>query len=153
MISACLYTVALKLLRPELLHELFEHQADSRADADALVCWNERMTYGELEKRANQLAYHLRSRGVKRVDCMAMLLPRSWLSITAVATIATVATITTITTITAIAARTIIPASAVTAIAAADSIAARTAGATRTAIRSVGSVCAIGSINTVCAII
>jgi non-ribosomal peptide synthetase-like protein len=77
MISACLYTVALELLRPELLHELFEHQADSRADADALVCRNERMTYGDLEKRANQLAYHLRSRGVKRGDCVAMLLPRS----------------------------------------------------------------------------
>ena len=73
----CPYTTAPELLRPELLHELFEHQADSRSDAVALVFGNERMTYAELEKRANQLAYHLRSRGVKRGDCVALLLPRS----------------------------------------------------------------------------
>ena len=35
------------------------------------------MTYAQVEQRANQLAHHLRSRGVKRSDCVAMLLPRS----------------------------------------------------------------------------
>ena len=35
------------------------------------------MTYAEVERRANRLARYLRSRDVKRGDCVAMLLPRS----------------------------------------------------------------------------
>ncbi len=35
------------------------------------------MTYGELERRANQLARLLRSRGVRRGDCVGLWLPRS----------------------------------------------------------------------------
>ena len=35
------------------------------------------MTYGELERRANQLAGFLRNRGVKRGDCVGLWLPRS----------------------------------------------------------------------------
>ena len=35
------------------------------------------MTYGELERRANQLARFLRSRGVRRGDCVGLWLPRS----------------------------------------------------------------------------
>jgi len=35
------------------------------------------MTYSELERRANQLARHLRSRGVRRGDCVGLWLPRS----------------------------------------------------------------------------
>jgi non-ribosomal peptide synthetase-like protein len=65
------------LLRPELLHELFEQQAEARADKIALVCGGEQMTYGELERRANQLARFLRSRGVRRGDCVGLWLPRS----------------------------------------------------------------------------
>ena len=66
-----------ELLRPGLLHELFEQKADAHPGNVALICAGERMTYAELERRANQLARHLRSRGVKRGDCVAMLLPRS----------------------------------------------------------------------------
>src|ERR1035441_6837974 len=65
------------LLRPELLHELFEHQAEVSADQIALVCGGERLTYGELERRANQLARFLRSRGVRRGDCVGLWLPRT----------------------------------------------------------------------------
>ena len=65
------------LLRPELLHELFEQQAEARPDSIALVCGGQRMTYGELERRANQLARFLRSRGVRRGDCVGLWLPRS----------------------------------------------------------------------------
>ena len=64
-------------MRPELLHELFEHQAEASADQIALVCGGERMTYGELERRANQLARYLRSRGVRRGDCVGLWLPRT----------------------------------------------------------------------------
>jgi non-ribosomal peptide synthetase-like protein len=65
------------LLRSELLHELFERQAEIRPDSVALVCANRRMTYGELERRANQLARFLRSQGVRRGDCVGLWLERS----------------------------------------------------------------------------
>ena len=61
----------------ELLHELFEHKAASNPASIALECGLERMTYGELEARANQVARWLRKLGVKRADCVGLLLPRS----------------------------------------------------------------------------
>jgi amino acid adenylation domain-containing protein len=65
------------LLRPELLHELFERQAEIRPDSVALDCTDQRMTYGELERRANQLARFLRSHGVRRGECVGLWLERS----------------------------------------------------------------------------
>jgi len=65
------------LLQPGLLHELFERQADARPDAVALECAGARMSYGELERRSNQLAHLLRQRGVRRGDCVGLWLPRS----------------------------------------------------------------------------
>ena len=65
------------LMRPELLHELFARQAEARPDSIALVCAGQRLTYGELERRANQLARFLRSRGVRRGACVGLWLPRS----------------------------------------------------------------------------
>jgi non-ribosomal peptide synthetase component F len=61
----------------DLLHELFERQAGLCPDAPALVCRGEQMTYGELERRANQLAWRLRRGGVGHGDCVGLLLPRS----------------------------------------------------------------------------
>jgi non-ribosomal peptide synthetase-like protein len=61
----------------ELLHELFEYQAASNPASIALECGDEQMTYGELETRANQLSRWLRKLGVKRGDCVGLLLPRS----------------------------------------------------------------------------
>ena len=61
----------------ELLHELFERQAALNPDSIALACGDERMSYGELESRANQLARWLREQGVKREDCVGILIPRS----------------------------------------------------------------------------
>ena len=60
-----------------MLHELFEQQAEARPDDIALVCGDQRMTYGELERRANQLARFLRSLGVRRGDCVGLWLQRS----------------------------------------------------------------------------
>jgi amino acid adenylation domain-containing protein len=60
-----------------LLHQLFERQATARPDATALVCGGERMTYRELDRRANQLARHLRNHDVAPGDCVGLLLPRS----------------------------------------------------------------------------
>ena len=58
-------------------HELFEHQASSRSDAVAIVFNGCSLTYGELNIRANVLAYYLRSRGICAGDRVGILLPRS----------------------------------------------------------------------------
>ncbi|PJG49943.1 hypothetical protein CVM73_39135, partial [Bradyrhizobium forestalis] len=41
------------------IHELFEAQVRRAPDAVAVVCAEERVSYGELNARANQLAHHL----------------------------------------------------------------------------------------------
>jgi amino acid adenylation domain-containing protein len=46
------------------LHHAFEAHADARPQADALLYGDLRISYGELEARANRLAHHLRARGV-----------------------------------------------------------------------------------------
>ncbi len=60
-----------------VLHRLFENQADTRPHALAVICGGEQLTYGELETRANRLARHLRRRGVRRGSRVALLLSRS----------------------------------------------------------------------------
>src|SRR5262249_25787242 len=47
-----------------LPHQLFEAEATAKADAVALVYERENLTYGQLNRRANQLAHYLRSMGV-----------------------------------------------------------------------------------------
>jgi non-ribosomal peptide synthetase component F len=46
------------------IHQLFEKQAEARPNAVALVFEEETLTYGELNRRANQLAHHLQRLGV-----------------------------------------------------------------------------------------
>jgi len=46
------------------IHELFEEQVAHTPDAVALVCAGERLTYAQLNARANQLAHYLMERGV-----------------------------------------------------------------------------------------
>ncbi|HEX2740525.1 MAG TPA: amino acid adenylation domain-containing protein [Rubrobacter sp.] len=46
------------------VHELFEEQAGRTPDAVAVVFEEEQLTYRELNRRANQLAHHLRALGV-----------------------------------------------------------------------------------------
>jgi non-ribosomal peptide synthetase-like protein len=63
--------------RIEILHELFEAQADTRPYALAVVFGREETTYFELEARANRLARYLRRKDVEPESVVAMLLPRS----------------------------------------------------------------------------
>ncbi len=50
--------------QPECLHELFAMQATRTPDAIAVSCEDETLSYGELDRRSNQLAHHLRGLGV-----------------------------------------------------------------------------------------
>ena len=65
------------LIRDELLHELFETMADGCPGQTAVECNGQRLTYGELEERANRVAHALRARGIGREDRVAVFLPRS----------------------------------------------------------------------------
>ena len=46
------------------MHDFFEQQVERTPEATALICQNERLSYGELNSRANQLAHYLREQGV-----------------------------------------------------------------------------------------
>ncbi len=58
------------------VHHLFEAQAASHPEALALVSENERLTYGQLNQRANRLAHYLRAQGVAREVCVALFMER-----------------------------------------------------------------------------
>lgn len=59
-----------------LLHKLFEKQVHRRPEDVALVCGNMSVTYGELNARANRLAYYLRSTGLTPDGRVAICLER-----------------------------------------------------------------------------
>ena len=63
--------------RFSLLHEFFEAQVDRRPEAIAMMVEGRRITYAELEQRANRLACYLHNRGVGRGSLVAILLSRS----------------------------------------------------------------------------
>ena len=63
--------------REHTVQRLFEAQAMARPDAVALVHNERRVSYGELNTRANRLAHHLLGLGVRPGDHLAILLPRS----------------------------------------------------------------------------
>ncbi|HXX01340.1 MAG TPA: condensation domain-containing protein, partial [Candidatus Acidoferrales bacterium] len=46
------------------IHQLISRQAEAAADAVAVVFEDQQLTYGQLNRRANQLAHYLRKRGV-----------------------------------------------------------------------------------------
>ncbi|SEL65288.1 non-ribosomal peptide synthase domain TIGR01720/amino acid adenylation domain-containing protein, partial [Nitrosovibrio tenuis] len=63
--------------RDACIHELFEEQAKTHADALALVLGEHHLTYGELNMRANQLAHRLRRLGVGPDIVVGVCLERS----------------------------------------------------------------------------
>ncbi|MCU1267649.1 MAG: amino acid adenylation domain protein [Acidobacteria bacterium] len=58
-------------------HQLFESQAAKTPNATALVCGAERLTYDELNTRANKLARYLQRLGVGPEQRVGICLPRS----------------------------------------------------------------------------
>ena len=54
--------------------DVWEMAADACRDREALVCGEQRRTYGELEDRANRLAHHLRGLGVSPGDHVGLYL-------------------------------------------------------------------------------
>ncbi|MCF2946282.1 non-ribosomal peptide synthetase, partial [Paenibacillus tarimensis] len=74
---------AAKYPRDKTLHGLFEKQAAVWADRTALVHEGQRLTYRELNSRANALAHRLRTGGVGRETVVAVMMERSAGMITA----------------------------------------------------------------------
>jgi amino acid adenylation domain-containing protein len=63
--------------RDRCIHQLFEEQAARTPDKVAVVFDNEQIKYDELNRRANQLAYYLRKRGVGPETRVAICVERS----------------------------------------------------------------------------
>jgi len=63
--------------RPNLrFHELFEQRVREHPDAVAAVCDGRRLTYGELNKRANRIGRGLLAKGVRRETVVAVVAER-----------------------------------------------------------------------------
>ena len=60
------------------VHELFEAQVERTPDAVAVVFEDESLSYGELNRRSNQLAHYLRQLGVKPDDRVAICVERGF---------------------------------------------------------------------------
>ncbi len=65
------------LAGPAALHQLFERWADCTPDAVAVVLGDDQLSCGELERRANRLARHLRAAGVGPEVLVGLALDRS----------------------------------------------------------------------------
>ncbi len=63
--------------QPDCLHHLIEEQAGRNPDAVAVACADACLTFGELDRRANRLARHLRSLGVEPEVLVGVCLDRS----------------------------------------------------------------------------
>ncbi|HLX70610.1 MAG TPA: amino acid adenylation domain-containing protein, partial [Verrucomicrobiae bacterium] len=64
--------------RDATLARLFEAQVKSSPDAIALIDGHERLTYAELNARANHIAHHLRSLGIGPGKLVGICAKRSW---------------------------------------------------------------------------
>ncbi|WP_433273797.1 non-ribosomal peptide synthase/polyketide synthase [Actinosynnema sp. CS-041913] len=62
---------------PVLLPDLVTRQAAATPDVVAVECGADHLTYGELDRRANRVAHHLRSLGAGPERLVALALPRS----------------------------------------------------------------------------
>ncbi len=63
--------------RDKCIHHLFEEQVERAPEAVAVTFEGEQLTYGELNRRANQLAHYLRSHGVGPETLVGICVDRS----------------------------------------------------------------------------
>jgi amino acid adenylation domain-containing protein len=70
--------------RLDLIHALVESQAERRPNAVAVVCESERITYADLNARANQIAHRLRAEGVGPEVMVGLYMERSIRTIVAI---------------------------------------------------------------------
>lgn len=61
----------------QCLHELFERQVEQTPEAIALIYEDQQLTFRELNSRANRLARHLHTLGVRAETLIGILMPRS----------------------------------------------------------------------------
>src|SRR5262249_17349929 len=64
-------------LAEKCVHELFEEQVRKNPESTAVVCEGTSLSYGELNRRANQLAHYLRGLGLKPNSRIAICMERS----------------------------------------------------------------------------
>jgi amino acid adenylation domain-containing protein len=67
----------LPLPATQVMHRLVEQQVDRTPDAEAVLAADARLTYRELDKRANRLARHLRACGAGPGDIVGICLTRT----------------------------------------------------------------------------
>jgi amino acid adenylation domain-containing protein len=60
-----------------LLHQYATRQAEQRPDATALVLGEERLTYGDVERTSNRLAWLLKEAGCRRGDRVCLFTPKT----------------------------------------------------------------------------
>ena len=65
------------VVSPFCIHELFEQQAARNPDALAVTAGSARLSYGQLNRRANRLAHRLRALGVGRETLVCLCVERS----------------------------------------------------------------------------
>src|SRR5262249_7982371 len=63
--------------RDQCIHQLFEAQGERTPEATAVIFEEEQLTYRELNRRANQLAHHLRALGVGPEVLVGICMERS----------------------------------------------------------------------------
>ena len=71
-------------MQSKCLHQLFERQVEQSPDAIALVYEENRLTYGELNQQANQLAHYLRSLEVGPETLVGICVERSLYTVIAI---------------------------------------------------------------------
>ena len=62
---------------PQCVHQLFETRAKQNPEAVAIIYGEQRLTYGELNSRANQLAHYLQTLGVTPESLVGLCIERS----------------------------------------------------------------------------
>ncbi len=70
--------------RDRSVHELFQEQAERTPERTAVVFDSEQLTYGQLDRRANQMAHYLMSQGVGPRTMVALAAERSLETIVAI---------------------------------------------------------------------